>query len=119
MAGGRRDYDGELLRGNTDILLLFLIERLGRTYGYQLIKEVERRSGGFFRFKEGTVYPALHKLESEGLVRAQWDTLSGGQDRRYYVITEKGEAALERRLAMWQSFAAAMSLVFAPGEGAR
>src|SRR5208337_5358246 len=52
-----RTYDSDLLRGNTDSLLLFLINERGQTYGYRLIKEIEERSQGYFRFKEGTVYP--------------------------------------------------------------
>jgi PadR family transcriptional regulator PadR len=112
-----KDYDSDLLRGNTDVMLLFLINSAGKAYGYRLIKEIERRSGGFFHFKEGTVYPALHKLENEGLVKAEWQILPNGLERRYYTITEKGKAALQKRLAMWQNFANAMDLVFRPASG--
>ncbi len=56
------EYMPDLLRGNTEGLLLSLIDSLGVTYGYQLIKEMEKRSHGFFQFKEGTFYPTLLKL---------------------------------------------------------
>ena len=110
-------YNADLLRGNTDVLLLFLIEEQGKTYGYHLIKEIERKSDGFFHFKEGTVYPALHKLEKDGLLEAEWEILSNGLERRYYKITGKGREALGKRITMWQNFANAMELVFNPVVG--
>ncbi|MBI4267358.1 MAG: helix-turn-helix transcriptional regulator, partial [Chloroflexi bacterium] len=81
----------ELLRGNTETLLLFLIDTLGAAYGYQMIKEIEKRSRGFFQFKEGTVYPALRKLENEGLIQGEWQEATNRQERRYYRLTEKGK----------------------------
>ena len=107
-------YQGDLLRGNTDCLLLFLIQEEGYTYGYQLIKEIQRRSQGYFRFNEGTVYPALHRLESEGLVQGERKELPSGQERRYYSITGKGEQVLKEKMAAWQHFSAAMKLILKP-----
>jgi PadR family transcriptional regulator PadR len=86
-------YERELLKGNTDCLLLSLLED-EPTYGYQIIRELERRSNGYFRFKEGTLYPALHRLE-----------------RRYYYITRKGQEALSSKLATWQDFSKAVRSV--------
>jgi PadR family transcriptional regulator PadR len=104
----------ELLRGNTDSLLLQLIAQSGPIHGYHLIKEINRRSGGYFQFREGTVYPALHKLEQEGLVRGEWGAESGRQQRRCYSITPKGREALSSRLRSWREFMAAMNLVLDP-----
>jgi PadR family transcriptional regulator PadR len=109
-------YDSDLLRGNTDSLLLFLINESGETYGYRLIKEIEQKSGGYFKFKEGTVYPALRKLENDGLLRGEWKRLPSGQERRYYCITDQGRELLRRKISMWQSFASAMALVMKPAE---
>jgi PadR family transcriptional regulator, regulatory protein PadR len=114
MADGEKGYDSDLLRGNTDSLLLYLIQEHGPTYGYRLIKEIEVRSRGYFRFKEGTVYPALRKLENDGLILGEWKKLSNGQERRYYTITEGGRELLRHKLEMWQSFASAMALVMKP-----
>jgi DNA-binding PadR family transcriptional regulator len=116
MADTPRAYDSDLLRGNTDSLLLFLINERGQTYGYRLIKEIEERSQGYFRFKEGTVYPALRKLENDGLVQGEWKKLPNGQERRYYTITDRGRELLQKKLDMWQSFASAMALVMKPTE---
>jgi DNA-binding PadR family transcriptional regulator len=106
-----RERQKELLRGNTPSLLLYLIAKSGRIHGYRLIKEVGRRSKGYFRFRAGTVYPVLHKLEQEGLIKGEWDSQAGRQSRRHYTITEKGRKALSRRLTTWAEFTAAMNLV--------
>jgi PadR family transcriptional regulator PadR len=108
------EYDRELLRGNTDSLLLYLISESGRIHGYRLIKEIQQRSEGFFNFREGTVYPALHKLESDGLIVGEWQVQPNGQQRRYYRITEKGESVLIERISMWFKFSNAMNLILKP-----
>lgn len=108
------EYDRELLRGNTDSLLLYLISESGRIHGYRLIKEIQRRSDGFFKFREGTVYPALHKLESDALIRGEWQVQPNGQQRRYYTITERGKEVLIKRISMWFKFSNAMNLVLSP-----
>ena len=110
------DYRRELLKGNTDCLLLCLIN-YHPTYGYQLIKELNQRSNGYFQFKEGTLYPALHRLEKAGLLQGKWQRLPGGQERRYYYITPKGQKALVERLAVWQDFSAAVALIVQPTIG--
>ena len=112
--GSHLEYDRELLRGNTDSLLLYLISESDRIHGYRLIKEIQRRSDGFFKFREGTVYPALHKLESDGLIRGQWQVQPNGQQRRYYSITGKGKQVLLKRISMWLKFSNAMNLILSP-----
>ena len=101
-----------MFRGSTDGLLLFLINEQEMTYGYQIIKEIERRSQGYLRFKEGTIYPALHKLENQGLISGEWIELPNGQQRRCYRITDKGKNALDERLKAWEGFSNALNLIF-------
>jgi DNA-binding PadR family transcriptional regulator len=107
------NYERELLKGSTDSLLLSLINNQPM-YGYQIIKELERRSNGYFQFKEGTLYPALHRLEKAGLIYGKWQKLPNGQERRYYYITLKGQKILAERLAVWQDFSTAVSLIMQP-----
>ena len=107
------NYGRELLKGNTDSLLLCLISSQP-TYGYQIVKELEKRSNGYFQFKEGTLYPALHRLERERLIEGKWQILPNGQQRRYYYITEKGRDVLVSKLATWQDFSAAVKAVIQP-----
>lgn len=106
-------YKRELLKGSTDPILLHLISQKPM-YGYQIIKDLERMSRGYFQFKEGTLYPALHRLEKAGLIIGKWEKLSNGQVRRYYNITEKGLQVLNERLETWRGFAAAVNLIVAP-----
>jgi PadR family transcriptional regulator PadR len=107
------DYVRELLKGNTDSLLLSLINHQP-IYGYQIIKELKKRSNGYFQFKEGTLYPALHRLEKDKLIRGKWQSLPNGQQRRYYYITQKGQQALAKRQATWQDFSAAVKAIIQP-----
>ena len=110
------NYERELLKGSTDSLLLCLINHQPM-YGYQIIKELEKRSNGYFQFKEGTLYPALHRLEKAGFIQGKWQRLPAGQERRYYYIRPKGKRALAERLAMWQDFSTAVTLIMQPATG--
>ena len=108
-------YGRELLKGSTEHLLLSLIER-EPMYGYQLIKEIGRRSGGYFQFREGTIYPALHRLEKEGLIVGKWKRISNGLERRYYYITELGHRVLNQKRDEWLGFSAAVNLIIEPAK---
>ncbi len=102
-------YLGELLRGNTDSLLLALIG-YSPMYGYSLMKEIEARTNGRLRFKDGTIYPALHRLEQEGLIKGEWVS-ANGLERRYYSLTEKGEQVLVQRKKQWRQFSTAVNRI--------
>lgn len=105
----------ERIKGNTDSLLLCLIAQQPM-YGYQIVKELEKRSQGYFRFKEGTLYPALHRLEKGGLIMGGWQVLPNGRPRRYYHITDKGLSALATERSQWQDFLTAMNLIIQPAD---
>ncbi len=103
----------ELIKGSIDSLLLCLIAQQPM-YGYQIIKDLERKSQGYFKFKEGTLYPALHRLERTGLILGKWQMLPSGRQRRYYHITDKGLRILIAKRSQWQDFLAAMNLIIQP-----
>jgi PadR family transcriptional regulator, regulatory protein PadR len=105
----------DLIKSNIDSLLLCLINKQPM-YGYQIIKELENRSQGYFRFKEGTLYPALHRLEKNEMVQGKWQILPSGQQRKYYHITERGVALLGEKRSSWNEFLTAMNLIILPGE---
>jgi DNA-binding PadR family transcriptional regulator len=107
------NYGRELLKGSTESLLLCMISNQ-KMYGYQIIKELERRSQGYFLFKEGTLYPALHRLEKSGLLESTWQKLPNGQERKYYQLTEKGHRALDERMETWKDFSFAVNLIMSP-----
>jgi len=106
----------ELMKGNVDSLLLCLMGQQPM-YGYQIIKELEKRSQGYFKFKEGTLYPALHRLERAGLIQGKWQVLPNGQQRKYYYITDKGLATLVEKRGQWLDFLFAMNLIIQPSRG--
>jgi DNA-binding PadR family transcriptional regulator len=106
-------YKRELLKGSTETLILFLVSEVP-IYGYQLVKEMEIRSSGYFHLKEGTLYPALHRLERDGLVESTWEDSPTGQSRRYYRITVEGEEKLHSMLQEWDLFTRAVNLVAKP-----
>lgn len=102
--------DKELIRGTLPLVVLSLAAR-GDSYGYQLIKDLEALSQGAFQLKEGTLYPILHALESEGLLETTWHKADTGRRRKYYRITPTGRQALASRTAEWQALVGAMALV--------
>lgn len=104
----------ELLKGSTTILILSLLERKDM-YGYEMIKEIEVKSSGVFSFKEGTLYPILHSLESEGLVESFWSEGEGARKRKYYKITEKGKGQLKEKQEEWTTFRSAVEKVMWEG----
>lgn len=100
----------DLTKSNIDSLLLSLIKEKPM-YGYQIIRELESRSQGYFRFKEGTLYPALHRLEKLNLIESKWRTLPSGQQRKYYYLTGHGDLLLVQKMDGWKEFLRAMSLI--------
>jgi DNA-binding PadR family transcriptional regulator len=105
----------ELIKGSSDSLLLCLLEQQPM-YGYHIIRELEKKSQGYFKFKEGTLYPALHRLERAGLIMGKWQLLPYGRPRRYYHITAKGHAKLSTERAQWQDFITAVNMILQPAE---
>jgi PadR family transcriptional regulator len=99
----------EALKGHLDLLLLAVLQS-GPAHGYAIIDELSRRSGGTFDLAEGTVYPALHRLERAGLVASRWSDDSGRR-RRVYELTPSGSSALEHRQRDWLRFARAVDTV--------
>jgi DNA-binding PadR family transcriptional regulator len=103
----KRQYIEQLKKGITETALLYLINEV-QTYGYNIIKELEKRTTGYLKLKGGTIYPALQRLELKGLVQS-WQQRSGHRARRYYQITDKGRQFLSKRLAEWRDFSLAVS----------
>src|SRR6516165_12462916 len=84
----------------------------GPAHGYAIIQGIHRRSGGAFDLPEGTIYPALHRLEKNGLLSSRWTIADSGRKRRTYALTRRGHAALADQRATWERFSAAISGVF-------
>jgi PadR family transcriptional regulator PadR len=104
------DTARELLKGNTPTLVLAVL-KVAPLHGYGIAREIERRSGNALKFKEGTLYPALHALEREGLITGQWHKEGNARERKVYTITPAGHAALDRRARTWTEFVTAIHKV--------
>ena len=104
----------ELLKGSLDILLLTLLEQ-APMYGYQMVKDLRARSDAKLNIKEGSLYPALHRLEQAGLVEGFWQPRNDGVNRRYYRLTAQGRAVLPEGRAEWQEFMLAVQGVLQHG----
>jgi DNA-binding PadR family transcriptional regulator len=102
---------GEELKGHLDLLLLSALAE-GPSHGYELIERLRARSDNAFDLPEGTVYPALHRLERDSLLSSTWSA-AAGRRRRVYRLTRRGRGALARREAEWRSFSRAVEAVIA------
>ena len=107
MSGPRLD------RGDFGLLLLGLLSEREMS-GYELTAELRSRSEAVIDLPQGTVYPALRRLEREGLVAGRWADVAGGPRRRYYALTRNGERALASGRNAWRRFAAAADGMLGP-----
>jgi PadR family transcriptional regulator, regulatory protein PadR len=87
---------------NETLILSALEKRAG--HGYQLALDLEERSGGFFEFKHGTLYPILHKLEKEGLIAGSWSDEGLRGKRRHYRLTQMGQEYARAQREQWRAF---------------
>lgn len=97
------------LRGTLPTLILEVLERQPN-HGYRIAQQIKQRSKGVLDFKEGTLYPALHKLENEGLIQS-YEGRERGRARRYYRITREGHGALRKSREEWWEKSAAVSMI--------
>jgi DNA-binding PadR family transcriptional regulator len=102
--------DAEMLKGHLDTIVLAALEA-GPAHGYAVIEAIRARSGETFDLPEGTVYPALHRLEAAGLLASEWVVPPSGRKRRVYALTPAGHDALKARRSLWDRFAAGVSAV--------
>jgi PadR family transcriptional regulator PadR len=98
---------GEALKGHLDLLLLAILAE-GPAHGYSVIETLRQRSGGTFDLPEGTIYPALHRLEKQSLLSSDW-TEESGRRKRIYKLTPKGKQALNQRQQEWLKFSQAVN----------
>ena len=101
--------DIKLLNGTVEMMMLDVISA-GPTYGYEIVQTVLARSNGQFELKEGSLYPALHRLERQQLLSSFWNEQEGRR-RKYYQLTKAGAAALKARREEWQAFTAGVNSV--------
>ena len=105
----------EYLKGGLTLLILATL-RDGPAHGYGLARTIERRTENALALREGTLYPALHALERDGLISSAWETPPGGRERKVYTLTEGGHRRLEGGSLGWAQFAEAVARVLTPAD---
>lgn len=102
--------DKELIGASTALLVLGILAK-APSYGYEIVRQVNEEADGLFAWQEGTIYPVLHKLEREKLLRTQWQESDKGRRRKYYYITATGREKLGQQAEQWQAFNALVSRI--------
>jgi transcriptional regulator len=99
------------MQGSMDLLVMKTLLRKGRLHGYAIMSAIRERSGDVLRVEEGSLYPALHRMEEAGWVRAEWVTKDSGRRARVYELTAKGKKQLAAEEPKWQAIAKAVNRV--------
>lgn len=106
----------DLIRGTLNIMLLESVADQPR-YGYEICKLVEQKTEGYFQMREGSLYPALHRLERDGLLQSTWREATNGRRRKYYRLTARGRKEVAAKKAEWRDFASAVNAMLSPRLG--
>lgn len=107
--------DSRLLSGTVDMLILDVVSR-APSYGYEIVQKVNLRSDGYFDLKEGSLYPALHRIERKKLLTSYWQ-VADGRRRKYYKITPAGRKTLKSWRKEWGQFACSVNGVLGANYG--
>ncbi len=105
--------DTELLPGTLDLLVLRTLQG-GEQHGFAIAREIQRRSGEVLAVEEGSLYPALHRIERQGWIAAEWGLSESNRKARFYSLTRAGRAELKRRTEQWERVSGAVARVLAP-----
>lgn len=100
----------KLLHGSLDALILKTLSRGGR-HGYGIARWLEAAAGEGLKIEEGSLYPALYRMERRGWIRAEWGLSERGRKAKFYHLTDRGHEQLEGEIAQWRSFSTAVSKV--------
>src|SRR5215813_4270347 len=99
------------LQGSLDLLVLKILSRRGRLHGYAIMSAISAMSDDVLRVEEGSLYPALHRMEEAGWIRAEWINKENGRRARIYELTNAGRKQLASEESRWQAVTAAVSRV--------
>ena len=102
--------NSNLMRGVAEPVILNLLNNK-KMYGYEIIKFVNEKTNNAFQWKEGTLYPCLHRLEAAKLIKSEWQIAENGKARKYYTLTRKGVTALVEKKEEWAVFAKSVNVL--------
>ena len=100
----------DLLQGTLDLLVLKILA-LGPTHGWDISQRIQQISQDVLRVNQGSLYPALHRLEAQGWIGSEWGTSDNNRQAKYYKLTVAGRRQLAAETAMWERFSGAISLI--------
>src|SRR5689334_20475112 len=109
------DRKSEFLKGTLDMLILKVVA-MGPIHGYAISQRIQQISKDVFQPQQGTLYPALHRLEDRGLLAAEWRPTETGREAKFYTLTRKGRRELEAELHNWEQITGAVALILGIAE---
>jgi transcriptional regulator len=107
--------DAELLQGTLDMLIL-KVAALRPIHGYAIVQRIHQISKASLQIRQGSLYPALYRLENRGWLKSEWKTTEGGRDAKYYGLTKAGRQQLDAETAGWKRLCEAISLILENAE---
>jgi PadR family transcriptional regulator PadR len=105
----------ELLKGTLDMLILKILA-LGPIHGYAISQRIQQISRDFFQLQQGSLYPALHRLEDRGWLQAEWRQTATGREAKFYKLTKKGRKQLDAQVLNWERLTDAVALILRTAE---
>ena len=109
------EQKAEFLKGTLDMLILKVVA-LGGIHGYAISQRIQQISRDFFQVQQGSLYPALHRLEDRGWLRAEWRQTETGREARFYTLTRTGRKQLEAEVRNWEQVSSAVALILRTAE---
>ena len=109
-------HSNDRLQGTIDLIVLRLLESRGPLHGYSITQQIANTSDNVLRLQEGSLYPALHRLEQKGWLKAEWGQSETGHEARFYSLTRAGRKQLAAEKTSWDRLNATVQLIFGEGE---
>ena len=109
------DNKSEFLKGTLDMLILKIVA-LGPVHGYAISQRIQQISKDVFQVQQGSLYPALHRLEDRGWLQAEWRNTETGREAKFYSLTRKGRHQLESEVRNWEQITGAVALILGTAE---
>jgi len=104
----------DVLQGTLDLMVLKTLQSMGRLHGYGIARRIEQVSGNALSLNQGTIYPALLRLQQRGWVKAEWGTSETGRRAKFYSLSRIGRKQIEEETENWERIAATMARFLAP-----
>jgi len=110
------DSKSEVLQGTLDLMVLKTLQSMGPLHGYGIARRIEQVSANALSLNQGTIYPALLRLQQRGWIKAEWGTSETGRRAKFYSLSRSGRKQIEEETANWERIAATMARFLAPSE---